>query len=209
MQNRCPKTADYWEQRKLSDLGKTFNGLSGKTKDDFGHGQAQFVTYMNVYQNPIAKHDGLEHVEIDHKQNSVQYGDTFFTTSSETPEEVGMSSVWLYNDTNTYLNSFCFGYRLNTIKAFDLYYYATVLRAPLMRAKFQFLAQGISRYNISKRRVLNLSIPYPQITEQEEIGRFFTTLDATIALHQRSWLKPTVNKNRDILTKMVLVCVYK
>ena len=35
---------DDWEQRKLGDIGQTYTGLSGKTKDDFGHGQAQFVT---------------------------------------------------------------------------------------------------------------------------------------------------------------------
>ena len=33
-----------WEQRKLGDIGETYTGLSGKTKVDFGHGQARFVT---------------------------------------------------------------------------------------------------------------------------------------------------------------------
>ena len=31
------------EQRKLGDMGSTFTGLSGKTKEDFGHGDAQFI----------------------------------------------------------------------------------------------------------------------------------------------------------------------
>ena len=55
----------------------------------------------------------FENVQIsnDEKQNLVQFGDIFFTVSSETPEEVGMSSVLLDNVSNTYLNSFCFGYR--------------------------------------------------------------------------------------------------
>lgn len=42
-----------WEQRKLGDIGTTFTGLSGKSKEDFGHGNAKFVTYMNVFSNPI------------------------------------------------------------------------------------------------------------------------------------------------------------
>ena len=33
-----------WEQRKLGEVGKTFTGLSGKTSDDFGHGEGRFVT---------------------------------------------------------------------------------------------------------------------------------------------------------------------
>lgn len=40
---------DAWEQRKLGDMGTTFTGLSGKTKDDFGHGDARFVTYSGRY----------------------------------------------------------------------------------------------------------------------------------------------------------------
>ena len=100
-----------WEQRKLGEVGTTFTGLSGKTKEDFGHGNAGFVTYMNVFSNPIADLTQCEKVEIDSKQAQVKYGDVFFTTSSETPEEVGMSSIWLGKQPNIYLNSFCFGYR--------------------------------------------------------------------------------------------------
>ena len=48
---------DDWEERKLGDVGNTFTGLTGKTKEDFGHGSAKFVTYVNVFQNPIATLD--------------------------------------------------------------------------------------------------------------------------------------------------------
>ena len=49
-----------WEQRKLGEIGNTYSGLSGKTKDDFGHGQASFITYMNVYSNPVSRCDMVE-----------------------------------------------------------------------------------------------------------------------------------------------------
>ena len=45
-----------WEQRKLGDMGDTFTGLSGKTKEDFGKGEAEFITYLNVFNNPISNH---------------------------------------------------------------------------------------------------------------------------------------------------------
>lgn len=61
-----------WEQRKLGDMGSTFTGLSGKTKEDFGHGDAQFITYMNVFSNPVANLEMTEAVEIDAKQNNVK-----------------------------------------------------------------------------------------------------------------------------------------
>ena len=43
-----------WEQRKLGEVGTTYTGLSGKTADDFGHGEASFITYMNVFSHPVA-----------------------------------------------------------------------------------------------------------------------------------------------------------
>ena len=174
---------DDWEQRKLGECGETFTGLSGKTKDDFGHGDARFVTYMNVFSNPIADKEKVEAVEIDKTQNCVQYGDVFFTTSSETPEEVGMSCVWLENTENTYLNSFCFGYR-PTINI-DPYFMAYVLRSETVRKKIVFLAQGISRYNISKNKVIEIEIPLPSIKEQQLLGKYFDNLDNLITLHQR------------------------
>ena len=109
----------------------------------------------------------------------------FFTTSSETPEEVGMSSVWLGKGDNIYLNSFCFGYR-PSIK-FDPYYLAYYLRSSSFRQEITILAQGISRFNISKNKVLELYINLPQLEEQKLIGRYFKALDQSITLHQREF----------------------
>ncbi|RXW93523.1 restriction endonuclease subunit S [Enterococcus faecium] len=181
---RFPGFTEDWEERKLGGIGKTYTGLTGKSKEDFGHGDAKFVTYMNVFQNPKATLEQLENVEIDPRQNEVKKGDVFFTTSSETPEEVGMSSVWTHDINNIYLNSFTFAYR-PTIK-FDLDYLAFMLRSQSVRKKIIYLAQGISRYNISKTKMMDISVPIPvNFEEQQKIGAFFKQLDDTIALHQR------------------------
>ena len=190
---------DPWEQRKLGDMGSTFTGLSGKTKEDFGHGDAQFITYMNVFSNPVANLEMTEAVEIDAKQNRVKKGDVFFTTSSETPEEVGMSCVMPENKDNIYLNSFCFGYR--PTEKFDLDYLAYVLRADSFRKDMTFLAQGISRYNISKNKVMEVSIPIPNLEEQNMVGRYFSNLDHLITLHQRKYDK-LLNVKKSMLEKM-------
>lgn len=171
-----------WKTARLGDLGTTYGGLNGKTKKDFGHGAGRFVTYLNIFNNPIADLQGIEAVELDKTQNQVKYGDIFFTTSSETPEEVGMSSVWLGNDENVYLNSFCFGYRpLNNLYP---YFMAYLLRSTSIRKKFIFLAQGISRYNISKNRVMDMYIPLPPIEEQKNIGDFLYSLDNFLSLQK-------------------------
>lgn len=178
-----------WESHYLGMLGVTFSGLSGKTKADFGHGKARFVPYLNVFNHPIADLQETDAIEIDDKQNEVKYGDIFFTTSSETPEEVGMSSVWLGNERNVYLNSFCFGYRPTSI--LYPFFMAFLLRSSSIRKKFIFLAQGISRYNISKNKVMEIEIPVPSFEEQKAIGNFFYRLDTYISLQQKKmeWMQ--------------------
>ena len=188
-----------WEQRKLGEVGTTYTGLSGKTKEDFGHGNGKFVTYMNVFSNTVGMPDMTETVEIDDSQNKVLFGDVLFTTSSETPEEVGLSSVWLGNAENTYLNSFCFGYR-PTVE-FNPYYLAYMLHSSSMRKKITFLAQGISRYNISKNKMMDIEMPIPNKEEQKQIGSYFRNLDHLITLHQRKHDK-LVNIKKSMLEKM-------
>ena len=167
----------------MGELGYTFNGLNGKSKDDFGHGSAKYITYMNVYKNPIATLEELDLIEIDKSQNEIKKGDILFTTSSETPEEVGLSSVWMYEITNIYVNSFCFGFRLE--QKISINYMAYMLRSNSIRNKITLLAQGISRYNISKKGMMNIEVFLPSYAEQTQIGNFFKQLDDTIALHQR------------------------
>ena len=187
-----------WEQRKLGEMGQTYTGLSGKTKDDFGHGQARFVTYMNVFSNPISNPEMTEPIEIDPKQNEVEVGDVFFTTSSETPEEVGMSSILLEKRGKTYLNSFCFGFRPS--EKIDSYYLAYMLRSESTRAKIILLAQGISRYNISKNKVMEIAVSLPSLDEQKMIGQYFSQLDNLITLHQRKCISFTGRAGRLIST---------
>lgn len=180
---RFPGFTDAWEQCKLGSIGSTYTGLSGKTKEDFGHGEAQYITYLNVFQNTVSDITITDKVEIDTTQNEVKYGDVLFTTSSETPEEVGMSSVWLGHMPNIYLNSFCFGFRPN--QKIDPYFLGYSLRAPYMRDKMKILAQGISRYNISKNKVMELEISLSNNEEQRLLGNFLRNIDLSITLHQR------------------------
>ena len=177
------QNAGDWEQRKLGKIGYTYTGLSGKTKEDFGHGDAQFITYMNVFSNSINDPTMVEPIEIDAKQNEVEVGDVFFTTSSETPEEVGMTSVLLEKHGKTYLNSFCFGYR--PMVKINSYFLAYMLRSKHIREKIILLAQGISRYNISKTKVMEIAVPIPSLSEQKCIGQYLYDLDNIITLHQR------------------------
>lgn len=175
-----------WQEKKLGDLGKTYTGLSGKTKNDFGFGDSHFITYMNVFKNNIAKFEMTEKVKISNNenQNKVNYGDIFFTTSSEVPQEVGMTSIWLFKTNNVYLNSFCFGFRITINNVLPIFL-ARYLRSENIRKKITILAQGSTRFNLSKKEVMKLSINFPEINEQQKIGDFFSKLDRQIELEEK------------------------
>lgn len=172
-----------WKENRLSEIGETYTSLSGKTAEDFGHGEASYVTYMNVYKNPIADVNDLGNIEIDNKQNEVFNGDFFFTTSSETPEEVGLSSAWIYDKSNVYLNSFCFGFR--PIINIDTSFFAYFFRSEIFRRKVVMLAQGSTRFNISKKYMMDILVGYPSLEEQEKIGNFFKNLDTQIKKEEK------------------------
>ncbi|MHA6566105.1 MULTISPECIES: restriction endonuclease subunit S [Aerococcus] len=171
-----------WERSKLNTISDSYSGLSGKTKEDFGKGEARYIEYKNVFDNPVAKLDGTDAIDIDYKQNEVKKGDFLFTTSSETPEEVGMSSLWDYDLNNIYLNSFCFGVRIK--EKIDSYYLAYYFRSPEFRSRVMKLAQGISRYNISKNKFCELKISVPSYEEGVRIGRLLKSTTDLIDLEE-------------------------
>lgn len=179
-----------WDSFILGKNGSSFTGLSGKTKNDFGHGDAKYVPYLNVFSNSIIDNEFLEKIEIDNSQNKVKNGDIFFTTSSETPDEVAMSSVIVGNFENLYLNSFCFGYRLDYVEKYNLKFMAYLFRSKMFRRSAETLAQGISRYNISKNRVMEISLFVPKTKkEQDEIGNLLFNIDRLILLNEYKYNK--------------------
>lgn len=179
-----------WKDYTLSKIGTTFTGLSGKTKNDFGHGNHYFVTYVNVFNNLFAVEDGIEKVNVleNENQSLVQKGDIFITTSSETPHEVGMASIWTHSAKNLHLNSFCFGYRLYKNENILPEFVAISLRSEYMRKKIILLAQGSTRFNLSKNELMKQTIKVPaSIEEQIKIVNFYKMLDMKIFLAQKKF----------------------
>jgi len=176
--NRGTSFAD-WKWTTISEIGEFLGGLSGKTKDDFGHGSDRFITYMNVYKNAFATADGIMPVSIgsDERQNRIQYGDILFTQSSETVEEVGLSSVWLHNS-KPYLNSFCMALRPNSLKQLNPKYLGYVMRSKSVRNQIMKEGQGISRINLSGNRILNVGFWCPSLDEQNKIVEVMESLDS-------------------------------
>lgn len=173
-----------WNKVLVGNLGKTYSGLSGKCKDDFGFGNAHYITFLNVLTNAHIDTSILEHVDVKdgEGQNAVKKGDLFFNTSSETPEEVGMCAVLDEDVENVYLNSFCFGFRMTNEKMCSAFF-AYLMRSNIGRHIMSILAQGATRYNLSKASFCNTELLLPtDLEEQQTIASFLSSFDRQICL---------------------------
>lgn len=169
IQQYCPDGVEYV---KLNELGSFYSGLSGKSKEDFRDGNAKFITYVNIFNNPALNTDVEDKVKIaeGEKQNTIQYGDLLFTGSSETPDECGMCSVLTHHtDENLYLNSFCFGFRFNDLSDKNPDFMKHLFRSSSIRKDICKTANGVTRYNISKKEFAKIEIPLPPLPVQEAI----------------------------------------
>ena len=174
--------AQYGNEFKTSfaKLGTSYSGLSGKSAQDFGSGKP-FITYLNVYSNNVINENDFQYVTIKkgEKQNVVEYGDVLFTLSSETPEEVGIGSVYLGKE-KVYLNSFCFGIHIiNAEIAFPPYLSYYISSTPFRKFVYPY-AQGSTRFNLCKADFEKASIKLPTLENQKRIYSILSHIDSKI-----------------------------
>jgi len=160
------------EYKTLGEIGYFYGGLTGKSKEDFKDGNAKFITYMNVFSNLEVNINMPDRVKIGvtERQNTVRFGDVLFTGSSETRDECGMTAV-LTDKTNEplYLNSFCFGFRLNDTSLLSPSFSKYLFRSETLRKQIIRTASGVTRFNVSKEKMKKVRIPLPPLPVQQEI----------------------------------------
>ncbi len=199
--SRLPGFSKPWTPVRLGDVGATYGGLTGKTKDDFGTGSATFITFLEVMAGPRLLGRSLTSVNVrsTERQNRVQRGDILFNGSSETPEEVALAAAVDYDPSpTTFLNSFCFGYRLRGEHSINPTYLAYFFRSGVGRALVSILAQGATRYNISKTKLMDMSPILPPFDEQRAIVEVLGSVEDEI-----DTLSIRLAKARDVKTGMM------
>ena len=186
----------------MGDIGETYNGLTGKTAEAFGKGKP-YIQYKQIFDDSLINIDKCAFVDIkeNESQSNVQYGDVFFTVSSETPNEVGMSSVLLQHVNNMYLNSFSFGFRPNDLDILSPHFLRYLFRSKDVRAKIIKLAQGSTRYNMSKNEFLKIKVSVPSFPEQLQIADFLSAIDDHITLYCEQ-IKESENYKKGLLQQM-------
>lgn len=226
IREKCPNGVEH---RKLKDIGETFTGLSGKGKDDFSNGNVKYITYTNIYNNPAVKLnlDDMVFIKDGEKQNTLKYGDILVTGSSENIEDSGMISVVCEEPReNIYLNSFCFGFRLNddyskrVLPGFSKHFFRSAdFRSQILSCSF-----GVTRYNLNKKMFLELTIPIPPIDVQKEIVQIldkFVELEAELEVELEAelearqsqyefWRRKLLNKETGRkIRKLREICVFE
>ena len=164
----------------FAELGTSYSGLSGKSAQDFGSGKP-FITYLNVYSNNVINENDFQYVAIKNgeKQNIVEYGDVLFTLSSETPEEVGIGSVYLGKE-KVYLNSFCFGIHITNMELAFPPYLSYYVSSTAFRKFIYPYAQGSTRFNLCKADFEKASIKLPTLENQKRIYSILSHIDSKI-----------------------------
>ncbi len=172
------------EWLSLGEISTLYGGLTGKTKNDFGKGNAKYIPYKNIFSNLAVDKNNLETVAISNheKQNFLKYGDVLFTGSSESREEAGLSSVVTFNlDEKIYLNSFSFGLRFNDDINLNPEFTKYLFRGNAIRNEIAKSASGVTRYNISKASFRKIQIPIPPLDVQAKIVKILDALTALTA----------------------------
>ena len=170
---------------KLGDLGFFFGGVTSIKKEDYGHG-TPFLPYKNVYKNSKVNVNELELMNVrplDLERRNGVYGDIFFTASSETPDEVAMSSVLLDEVENLTFNGFCKRFRLNDFNTLLPEYARYLFRDVSFRREVYQLATGDIRFNISQESLANIEIEIPDLPTQRQIAQILSSLDDKIELN--------------------------
>ena len=180
---------EAWDEVILGDLFVFKNGLN-KAKRFFGTG-TPIVNYLDVYERPgIRTVDLSGRVELSKEEIKlfeVRRGDVFFTRTSETVEEIGITSVMLDAPSDTVFSGFVIRARPLDRRFDDIYkQYCFASRA--VRIQIVSTATYTTRALTNGRSLSKVRIAVPPTPEQRAIGvalsdvdSLMTSLEALIA----------------------------
>ena len=174
-----------WKKVKLGELYEVHNGLS-KGRQFFGSGYP-FLTFSTVFNNyflPKGLDSLVQSSEKEREACSIRKGDVFITRTSETMDELGMSSVALRDYPNATYNGFTKRLRPITDKVIPEYigYY---LRSPKFRVKFMAFSSMTTRASLANGDLLGMEVELPSKEVQQRIATILSRYDSLIENYQK------------------------
>ena len=172
-----------WKKVKLGELYEVHNGLS-KGRQFFGTG-FPFLTFSNVFNNwflPDQLESLVQTTDKEREACSIKAGDVFITRTSETMDELGMSSVALKDYPNATYNGFTKRLRPITNRVNPRYigYY---LRTPKFRGQFMAFSSMTTRASLANNDLLNMEVELPSMEIQHRIATILSRYDSLIESH--------------------------
>ena len=174
-----------WKKVKLGELYEVHNGLS-KGRQFFGSGYP-FLTFSTVFNNwflPKNLDSLVQSSEKEREACSIKKGDVFITRTSETMDELGMSSVALRDYPDATYNGFTKRLRPITDDVIPEYigYY---LRSPKFRGKFMAFSTMTTRASLANGDLLGMEVELPSKEEQHRIATILSHYDSLIENFQK------------------------
>lgn len=170
-----------WELVPIGDIFKFKNGLN-KAKQFFGEG-TPIVNYMDVYKNRgICFKDIRGKVTLSSNELSnynVQKGDVFFTRTSETPDEIGITAVLLDEPQNTTFSGFILRAR-PVVDVLDIDYKRYCFSADVVRKEIISKCTYTTRALTNGRVLSKVNIFVPPKPEQKAIAEALSDTDSLI-----------------------------
>ena len=169
-----------WKKVKLGELYEVHNGLS-KGRQFFGKG-FPFLTFSNVFNNwflPKQLDSLVQTTDKEREACSIKKGDVFITRTSETMDELGMSSVALKDYPNATYNGFTKRLRPITDRVNPMFigYY---LRTPKFRGQFMAFSTMTTRASLANNDLLNMIVEIPSMETQHRISTILSRYDSLI-----------------------------
>ena len=178
---------EEWKEYKLGELYDVHNGLS-KGGKFFGSGYP-FLSFSTVFKNYFLPQELTNLVQSSEKEQSnfsINEGDVFITRTSESADELGMSSVALKDYPNATYNGFT--KRLRPKGVVEIYpkYIGYYLRSPRFRNNFYGITSSMStRASLSNGDLLNMKVILPLYATQQKIANILSSLDDKIEVNRR------------------------
>lgn len=174
-----------WKKVKLGELYEVHNGLS-KGRQFFGTG-FPFLTFSNVFDNwflPKQLESLVQTTDKEREACSIKAGDVFITRTSETMDELGMSSVALKDYPNATYNGFTKRLRPITDRV-NPFYIGYYLRTPKFRGQFMAFSTMTTRASLANNDLLNMEVELPPMEIQQRIASILSRYDSLIENYQK------------------------
>lgn len=174
-----------WKKVKLGELYEVHNGLS-KGRQFFGSGYP-FLTFSHVFNNwflPETLDSLVQTTDKERESCSIKAGDVFITRTSETMNELGMSSVALKDYPNATYNGFTKRMRPKT-KDVNPRYIGYYLRTPKFRGQFMAFSSMTTRASLANDDLLNMEVELPEMETQHRIATILSRYDSLIENYQK------------------------